>query len=57
MTFLWTLAGIAIAGVCIYFFDKRAMRKCALLTDREKHTVALAMAVVTAPWLFFLPVY
>ena len=21
--FLWTLAGVAIAGVCIYFFDKK----------------------------------
>lgn len=57
LTFLWTLTGIAIAGVCIYFFDKRAMKKCGLLTDREKHTIALTMAIVTAPWLFFLPIY
>ena len=57
LAFLWTLAGVAIAGVCIYFFDKRAMKSCGLLTDREKHTVALAMAVVTAPYLFFIPVY
>lgn len=57
LTFLWTLAGIAIAGVCIYFFDKRAMKKCGLLTDKEKHVVALTMAIVTAPWLFFLPLY
>ena len=57
LAFLWTLAGVAIAGVCIYFFDKRAMKSCDLLTDREKHTVALAMAVVTAPYLFFIPVY
>lgn len=57
LTFCWTLAGIAIAGVCIYFFDKRAMKKCGLLTEREKHAVALTMAIVTAPWLFFLPVY
>lgn len=55
--FLWTLAGVALAGVCIYFFDKRAMRSCALLTDRQKHIIALTMAVVTAPWLFFIPVY
>lgn len=57
IAFLWTLAGVAIAGVCIYFFDKRAMKKCALLTDREKHIIALTMAVVTAPWLFFLQIY
>lgn len=57
LPFLWTLAGVAIAGVCIYFFDKRAMKKCDLLTDREKHIVALAMAIATAPWLFFVPLY
>lgn len=55
--FLWTLAGVAAAGTCIYFFDRRAMRSCQLLTDREKRTVALAMAAVTAPWLFFVPTY
>ena len=55
--FLWTLAGVAVAGVCIYCFDKRAMRKCALLSDREKRVAALTMAVVTAPWLFFIPIY
>lgn len=57
LTFFWTLAGVAIAGVCIYFFDKRAMRSCALLSGREKHQIALTMAIVTAPWLFFLPTY
>lgn len=55
--FLWTLAGVALAGVCIYFFDKRAMRSCALLDDRQRHVIALVMAVVTTPWLFFIPVY
>ena len=55
--FLWTLAGVAIAGVCIYFFDKKAMGRCDLLTAREKHIIALAMALVTAPWLFFIPMY
>lgn len=55
LAFLWTLGGVAAAGVCIYFFDKRAMRSCALLSGREKHVTALAMAVATAPWLFFIP--
>ena len=55
--FLWTLAGIALAGVCLYFFDRRAMRSCTLLTRREKHIVALTMAVITAPWTFLVPLY
>ena len=57
VAFLWVLAGVALAGVCIYRFDKRAMKECELLTQREKHVVALTMAIVTAPWLFFIPLY
>lgn len=57
LAFLWTLAGVALAGVCIYFFDKRAMKSCGLLTGRERHITALAMAAVTAPYLFFIPTY
>ncbi len=57
VSFLWTLAGVAIAGVCIYFFDRRAMKSCDLLTGRERHSIALAMAIVTAPWLFFVSLY
>lgn len=53
--FLWTLAGVALSGLCIYRFDKRAMKSCELLTGREKHVIALAMAIATAPWLFFVP--
>lgn len=57
LAFLWTLVGVALAGVCIYFFDRRAMKSCGLLTGREKHITALAMAIVTAPYLFFIPAY
>lgn len=57
LAFLWTLVGVVIAGACIYFFDRRAMGSCSLLSEREKHITALAMAVVTAPYLFFIPVY
>ena len=55
--FLWTLVGVAGSGVCIYFFDKRAMKSCGLLTDREKRVTALAMAIATAPYLFFIPTH
>ncbi|MEQ2443694.1 hypothetical protein WMO64_09435 [Pseudoflavonifractor sp. CLA-AP-H29] len=55
--FAWTLIGVALAGACIYFFDKKAMGRCELLTPREKHIIALTMAVITAPWLFFIPMY
>lgn len=54
---LWTAAAVALSGVCIYFFDKRAMASCEHLTDRERRIVALTLAIVTAPWMFFIPTY
>ena len=56
-SFLWTLAGVAIAGVCIYLFDRLAMKNCELLDERQRHLIAFTMAVVTAPWLFLVPLY
>lgn len=55
--FLWTLVGVALAGLCIYRFDRRVFRGVPELEDREGHVLALVLAVVTAPWLFFIPVY
>lgn len=55
--FLWMLAGVALAGLCIYFLDRLAMRRCTLLSEREKQRIALTMAIVTAPWTFFIPIY
>lgn len=55
--FLWTGLAVALSGWAIYCFDKRAMESCKHLTDRERHLVALALAIVTAPWTFFIPVY
>lgn len=57
LAFLWTAAAVAVSGVCIYFFDRRTMRSCQHLTDRERHLTALSLAVVTAPWMFFIPTY
>jgi len=57
LAFLWTAAAIALAGVCIYFFDKWALRSCEHLTARERHIVALTLAIVTAPWTFLIPMY
>ncbi len=57
LALVWTAIGVAAAGVCIYFFDKRALKKCEGLDSRQRHIAALAMAIVTAPWLFFIPMY
>lgn len=55
--FFVTLAGIAVTGVCIYFSDRRILRKCELLSDRERHIIALVTSVAAAPWFFLAPVY
>ena len=55
--FLWMLAGVALSGLCIYLLDRLAMRRCTLLTEREKQRIALTMAIVTAPWTFFIRIY
>ncbi|MBO5340805.1 MAG: hypothetical protein J6A62_07395 [Oscillospiraceae bacterium] len=57
LAFLWTAAAVALSGVCIYFFDKWAMRSCDQLTDRQRHIICLTLAIATAPWTFFIPMY
>lgn len=55
LAFVVTLFAVAVSGVCIYFFDRRALRSCPALNDRQRHVVALTLAIVTAPWTFFIP--
>lgn len=57
LAFALTLIAVALSGVCIYFFDRWAMRRCSALDDRQRHVVALALAITTAPWTFFIPMY
>ena len=57
LAFLWTGLAVAVAGICIYFFDKWVMGSCQKLSKREGHIIALTLAIVTAPWTFFIPVY
>lgn len=57
LALVWTAIGVAIAGTCIWSFDRRALKKCPELDGRQRRIAALVMAVVTAPWLFFIPIY
>lgn len=54
--FLWTLVGVAIAGALIFLLDRRVLCRCPQTADRADR-LALVLAVVTAPWLFFIPAY
>ena len=57
LALLWTAIGVAIAGACIYLFDRRVFRRVQELDQRQGRILAVTMAVVTAPWLFFIPMY
>ena len=57
LAFLVTLIAVVLSGLCIYLFDRRALRSCSALDDHQRHIVALTLAVITAPWLFFIPMY
>ncbi len=52
---LWTLAAIAVAGVMIYIFNRFVSFRKLPLENKQKHLLALSMAVFTAPYLFLLP--
>ena len=55
--FLWTAAGVAIAGGVIFLLDRRVFRSVPELTSRQSTRLALTFTIATAPWLFFLPLY
>ena len=57
LALVWTAIGTAAAGVCIYYFDRRVLRRAPELDGQQSHVLALTLAVVTAPWLFFIPIY
>lgn len=46
---------VALVGVLIYFFNASYVFYDAPLSKREKHRTCLALAIATAPYLFFLP--
>ncbi len=53
--FLLTLVSVLIAGVLIYVFNiKIALRKTEL-DQKTRQKVALLMALVTMPYMFFMP--
>ena len=53
--FLITILGILISGVLIFIFNKKFSFKKVDMTERQKYVLSLAMAIVTAPYLFLLP--
>lgn len=55
LSLLWTLAAVALSAFVIYRRNYNFCFSRADLTDRQRRFVALALAIVTAPWFFFIP--
>lgn len=57
LAFVWTLAAVAVSGLCIYFLDRFILMSAWDLPEKARRLAALTMAIATAPWTFFIPVY
>lgn len=56
-TTLISLPGVMLAGVLIYFLNRRfSFTKCGLSTA-QVHKLSLALAVFTAPYAMMIPLY
>ena len=53
--FLFTTLGVVLAGVLIYFFHIRFVWRGMALEEGQRKKIALGMAVLTAPYLMYLP--
>ena len=47
--------GIVISGLCIYFLNLRELRKDSELSIDQAKTIALYLAIFTAPYTFLIP--
>ena len=55
--FFVLLFAVFLSGICIYFADLKIAFKKLDLEISEKKKLALALAVLTAPYTFFIPLY
>lgn len=53
--FIYTSIAVIISGICIYLLNKKISLKKTNLEEKDKKKVAIVMAIVTAPYLFFVP--
>jgi len=53
--FVFTTVGVVMAGILIYFFHRKWVWKDIAIEEGQKKKVALGMAILTAPYLMYLP--
>ena len=54
--FIITVIGILISGILIFIFNKKICFKKIDITEKQRFVLSLVMAILTAPYLFLLPV-
>lgn len=52
---LWVLVCVGLSGALIYFFNRRYSFQKTDLAESDRHKLALALAVLTAPYIFLVP--
>ena len=52
---LWVTGCVAITGICIYLFNYKYCLNKSNLTNEQKKKLALALAIFTAPYTFYIP--
>jgi len=55
LSLLIVLLAVAIAGAAIWFFNRRISFRHLQATDRQKRALALALALLTAPYVLLVP--
>ena len=53
--FLWICTCLLIVGLCIYFFNLKKSFKSLDIPYEDKKKLALSLAILTAPYLYFIP--
>ena len=56
-TTIFSTIGVALAGVLIYFLNKRFSFKDCGLSKQQIHKICLALAIFTAPYAMMIPIY
>lgn len=53
--FVFTTGGVVMAGILIYFFHMKWVWKDVEIEEAQKRKIALGMAILTAPYMMYLP--
>ena len=54
-SFLWTTAAVAISAACLYWLNYKLCYRKTDLEGWQKKRISRLTAIITAPWLFYLP--